>query len=103
MLGKFLARCRTKSKVEEPTSSNPRVNEVVDTVLGKIFAEDEMTSDLYTLLRESNAVLVSELEPVLTRTGQYNALCMIYKERQEDHKLLEAWSKCVLRCSRCNR
>ena len=67
----------------------------MDTVIAKIFAEDEKTADLYALLREPNHIVLSELEPVLMRTGQYNALCVLYKERGEDGKLLDVWSKCV--------
>lgn len=69
--------------------------QVVDTVLAKLFCEDEKTRDLYTLIREPNHIVLSELEPTLIRTGQYNALCILFKERGEDIKLLDAWSKYV--------
>ena len=66
---------------------------MVDTVIAKIFAEEDKTADLYTLLQGSNRIILSELEPVLTRTGHYNALCALYEERGESEKLLNAWSK----------
>lgn len=68
---------------------------MVDTVLAKIYSEEEKTAELYSLLRSPNCILLSELEPVLIRTGQYNALCILYKERGEDQKLLEVWARCV--------
>jgi Vacuolar sorting protein 39 domain 1 len=69
---------------------------VADTVIAKIFAEEEKTADLYALLREPNHVVLSELEPVLKRTGQYNALCVLYRGRGEDQKLLDVFAKYVL-------
>ena len=65
----------------------------MDTVLAKILAEEEKTADLYTLLQEPNHVVLAEIEPVLQRTGKYKALCIIYKSRGDDNKLLDAWSK----------
>jgi vacuolar protein sorting-associated protein 3 len=49
----------------------------------------------YTLRTSSNTIVLLELEPVLKGIGQYNALCLLYKERGEDVKLLNAWSECV--------
>lgn len=68
----------------------------MDTVLAKLFCEEEKTTDLYSLLREPNHIVLPELEPTLIRTGQYNALCSLYKDRGDDNKLLDAWSKYVL-------
>lgn len=67
----------------------------MDTVLAKLYAEFEKTHELYTLLAEPNEVVVAELEPVLKETGQYNALCMLYRQRGEDLKLLDVWAKLV--------
>lgn len=69
--------------------------QVVDTVLAKLYAEFEKTHDLYSLLAEPNEVVVAELEPVLEKTGQFNALCMLYRQRGEDLKLLDVWAKLV--------
>jgi hypothetical protein len=66
---------------------------VVDTVIAKLLAEESKTTDLCTLIRGPNHIKLSELEPVLKRTRQFNALCALYEERREDGKLLEAWSK----------
>jgi vacuolar protein sorting-associated protein 3 len=65
----------------------------MDTVLAKIFAESEKTTDLYALIHNSEDISLDEVEPVLKTTGQYNALCMLYRQRGDDLKLLEAWSK----------
>jgi hypothetical protein len=68
---------------------------VVDTVLAKLFARSEKTTDLYALLQESNNIVLPEIENVLRDAGQYNALCMIFKQRGDDEKLLETWSKYI--------
>jgi len=70
--------------------------QTVDTVLAKLFARSEKTTDLYALLQEPNDIVLSEVVPVLKETGQYNALCMLYKQRGDDIKLLELWSKFVI-------
>ena len=59
----------------------------------KLYAEFEKTADLYALLQSPNDVSVPEIEPVLQRTGQYNALCLLYQQRKDDHKLLDVWAK----------
>ena len=67
----------------------------MDTVLAKLYARQEKTSDLYDLLLSSNFVVLSEVEDVFKSTGQYNALCIMYQKGGEvnDEKLLEIWSK----------
>ncbi|KAF7983156.1 hypothetical protein HWV62_23376 [Athelia sp. TMB] len=93
MLEKYLRRWRRKRIVDG--GSGGGIDEVVDTVLAKLFCEEEKTTDLYSLLREPNHIVLPELEPTLIRTGQYNALCSLYKDRGDDNKLLDAWSKLV--------
>ena len=73
--------------------------QVVDTVLAKLFAQFEKTTDLYGLLQGPNDVVVSEVETAFQEAGQYSALCMLYKQHGDDEKLLETWSKCVSSCS----
>lgn len=75
--------------------------QVVDTVLAKIYAKAEKTQELYALIREPHAIVLSEIEPVLKETGQYNALCMLYKQTGDDENLLQVWSKYVLVCQFC--
>jgi vacuolar protein sorting-associated protein 3 len=69
--------------------------QIIDTVLAKIYAQSEKTTDLYDLLFSSNYVLLSEVEEVFRTTGQYNALCMMYQRggAEYDEKLLDVWSK----------
>ncbi|ESK88536.1 transforming growth factor-beta receptor-associated protein 1 [Moniliophthora roreri MCA 2997] len=96
MLESFLRKCRTRRKVDNQVRSDAKwqsIYSVVDTILVKLFAQFEKTTDLYTLLNEANDVIVSEVEEVLQRNGQYNALCMLYKQGGEDGKLLDAWAK----------
>ncbi|KAJ6630857.1 hypothetical protein B0H10DRAFT_1983437 [Mycena sp. CBHHK59/15] len=81
MLELFLQRCRTKRNVagkRKADSSYP----VVDTVLAKIYAQVEKTKELYALIQEPHNI-----------TGQYNALCMLYKQIGDDENLLQVWSK----------
>ena len=62
-------------------------------MLVKLYAEFEKTKDLHALLQTSNDVCVREVELILQRRGQYNALCILYKQKGDDAKLLDAWSK----------
>ncbi|KAK1226203.1 hypothetical protein PQX77_010785 [Marasmius sp. AFHP31] len=98
MLESFLKKCRRRRKVDNQSrGSNASKWEssypVVDTVLVKLFAQSEKTSDLYTLLNEAHNVVLQEVESVLQKCGQYNALCTLYKQLGEDERLLNAWSK----------
>ncbi|KAN0136305.1 hypothetical protein V8E53_005910 [Lactarius tabidus] len=76
-------------------SSAPAVRAIVDTVLAKLFAWGEKTTDLHALLDESDVVVYPEVEPVFRATGQYSALCKVYSKLGDDAALLEAWSKVV--------
>ncbi|KAG5644493.1 hypothetical protein DXG03_008320 [Asterophora parasitica] len=69
--------------------------EVVDTILGKLYAQLEKTQNLYSLLQDHHHIVVNEVAPVLERTGQYSALCILYKQKGEEEKLLEVWSKII--------
>lgn len=86
-------RCGTYFESDNATTYHEV--KVVDTVLAKIFAEDGKTSDLHNLLESSNHIVISEFEPVLKKTRRYQALCLVYKQRGEDDKLLDAWSRQV--------
>ena len=70
-------------------------SQIVDTVLAKLFARGEKTTDLYALLDMSDIIILPEVEPVFRATGLYSALCKIYSQRGHDAALLEVWSKCV--------
>jgi hypothetical protein len=65
----------------------------IDTVLAKLCAEFEKTQELYALLQTPHDIFLPEVEPVLQSTGQYNALCLLYKHQGDDLKLLDTWSK----------
>ncbi|KAI0266114.1 hypothetical protein BC834DRAFT_1026917 [Gloeopeniophorella convolvens] len=73
----------------------PAVRAIVDTVLAKLFAQAEKTTDLYALLAEADGIDLGEVEPVFRTTGQYSALCKLYAARGDDAALLTAWSKLV--------
>ncbi|KAJ7598879.1 hypothetical protein C8J56DRAFT_1157947 [Mycena floridula] len=96
MLEAFLRRCRTRALIDSHGAPQSKsLHAAVDTVLAKLFAQFEKTKDLYTLIQESNDIVLSELEPVLKKTGQYYALSLLYKQHGEDSKLLEIWSKII--------
>ncbi|KAI9509282.1 hypothetical protein F5148DRAFT_1148443 [Russula earlei] len=76
-------------------SGTPALRSIVDTVLAKLFAQGEKTTDLYSLIAESDVIILPEVEPVFRATGRYSALCKIYSKRGHDAPLLEVWSKLV--------
>lgn len=98
MLEAFLRNCRTRWVLNDQggqKKASPEEHAVVDSVLVKLFARSEKTQDLYALIHEPHQVVLSEVDHVLIKHGQYNALCILFKQAGEDEKLLEAWSKCV--------
>ncbi|KAF8212185.1 hypothetical protein K438DRAFT_1957954 [Mycena galopus ATCC 62051] len=90
----FLRKCRARRNVEGKRKADASYP-VVDTVLAKIYAQAEKTKELYALLQDSHEIVLSEIEPVLRQTGQYNALCMLYKQTGDDENLLQVWAKLV--------
>lgn len=68
----------------------------VDTVLAKLYIESEEMSELNKLIEEPNEIVLSEIEPDLMRITRIGPLCKLYKQRGEDLRLLEAWSKLVI-------
>ncbi|KAF8958169.1 hypothetical protein BDZ97DRAFT_1842909 [Flammula alnicola] len=92
MLIGFLKKSRTRRSVARGMGA---ASGAIDTVLVKLYAEFEKTNDLYALLETPNDVSLPEIEPVLQETGQYNALCMLYKQRGDDLKLLDVWAKLI--------
>ncbi|KAF4618694.1 hypothetical protein D9613_009798 [Agrocybe pediades] len=98
MLLSFLKKNRTRrslSKGKGVQRTGDPVDIAIDTVLVKLYAEFERTQDLYGLLSEPNDVLVDEVEPILQNLGQYNALCMLLKQRGEDLKILDILAKLI--------
>ena len=84
------------------TQTLVQCEQVVDTVLVKILAESEQTTELYTLIDEVNDIVLSEVIEPLQKNGQYNALCKLYERHGEEERLLEAWSKYNLFLLNCN-
>ncbi|EJC97726.1 uncharacterized protein FOMMEDRAFT_162532 [Fomitiporia mediterranea MF3/22] len=95
MLASYLRKYRTRRLLARPGSQpqSASVNAVVDTVLAKILAETDDTTELYTLVDEANDIVVEEVESTFEKNGQYNALCKLYEKAGNEEKLLEAWSK----------
>ncbi|KAG5651342.1 hypothetical protein H0H81_009030 [Sphagnurus paluster] len=100
----FLTRWRARWKVEGGDVAGGSTNtsrsavpclEVVDTVIAKLYAQHEKTQELYNLFHEPHQISVSEIEPIMKRNGQYNALCMLYTEKGQDTQLLEVWAKLI--------
>ncbi|KAJ7343434.1 hypothetical protein DFH08DRAFT_937969 [Mycena albidolilacea] len=94
MLELFLKKCRTRRNIEGKRKADTSYS-VVDTVLAKIYAQAEKTKELYALIQQPHEIVLSEIEPVLKQTGQYNALCMLYKQTGDDENLLQVWAKLV--------
>ncbi|KAF5391626.1 hypothetical protein D9757_002402 [Collybiopsis confluens] len=97
MLEAFLRKCRTRRVLENHSGGHSGTEEyvVVDTVLVKLFAKSEKTKDLYALLHESHNVTIPEVESIMVENGQYNALCLLYKQAGDDEKLLDIWAKLI--------
>ncbi|KAF8655350.1 hypothetical protein AX16_003085 [Volvariella volvacea WC 439] len=87
---------------ERDANGVPSIHVVVDTVLAKLYALSEKTSPLYDLLASPQSrIVVSELEETLRQTGQYCALCLLYRKHGDTTgvvsrgKLLGVLSKLV--------
>ncbi|KAG6865541.1 hypothetical protein C0991_001734 [Blastosporella zonata] len=102
----FLTRWRARRKARGPndqpaggSEKQPKavdpVLEAVDTVLVKLYTELGKTHELYNLLLEPHDIVVSEVESVLRRHNQYNALSMLYRQKGNEIKLLDVWSKLI--------
>ncbi|PPQ74920.1 hypothetical protein CVT26_011356 [Gymnopilus dilepis] len=98
MLLNFLKKSRTRRSVFKGNgvgSTGEPVDIAIDTVLAKLYAEFEKTQELYALLQEPNHISVQEVEPILKSNGQYNALCILYKQRGEDAKILDVLANLI--------
>ncbi|KAF7304926.1 hypothetical protein MKEN_01206900 [Mycena kentingensis (nom. inval.)] len=89
MLQVFLRRCRKRRAVEGTQGPDS----VVDTVLVKLYAKEEKTKELYALIEEPHAIVLSEVEEVLKTNGQYHALCMLYQQAGDEENMLQIWAK----------
>ncbi|KAI0690804.1 hypothetical protein BC835DRAFT_1362969 [Cytidiella melzeri] len=103
MLKVFLRKWRTKrrdreiEKVRLEGRQNGRsVNEVVDTVLAKLYAAGGETTDLLALIESPNDIVVEELESLFEKSNRYDALSRLYKSHGDEAKLLSVWSRLVM-------
>ncbi|KZT07025.1 uncharacterized protein LAESUDRAFT_652182 [Laetiporus sulphureus 93-53] len=67
----------------------------VDTVLAELFIVHDVSPELHVLISQPNAIVLSEVEPLLVQHRQFAALCSLYQQQEQDDKLLEAWAKLV--------
>ena len=74
--------------------------QVVDTVYAKLLARGEKTTRLYTLIEESNDIILDEVESGFLAQGQYNPLCKLYERAGAVEKQLDLWSKYVTHFSK---
>lgn len=72
------------------------LNQVVDTVYARLLARGEKTAKLYTLIEESNNIVLEEVESDFLAQGQYNSLCKLYERAAAVEKQLDLWSKYVM-------
>jgi len=77
--------------------------QIVDTVYAKLLARGEKTTRLYTLIEESNDIILDEVEPGFLAQGQYNSLCKLYERADAAEKQLDLWSKYVTHLSKFDR
>ncbi|KAF9648447.1 hypothetical protein BDM02DRAFT_3180162 [Thelephora ganbajun] len=94
MLESFLTQYqenRRSGSFQRPPS--PELNAIVDTVYAKILARREKNTRLYTLIEESNDLVLEEVESDFLAQGQYNALCKLYERAGATEKQLNLWSK----------
>ena len=61
----------------------------------KLLARGEKTAKLYTLIEESNDIVLEEVESEFLTQGQFNALSKLYGRAGAVEKQLELWSKYV--------
>ncbi|KAI0337403.1 hypothetical protein BDW22DRAFT_1409963 [Trametopsis cervina] len=82
---------------EKAHGSGRTMNEVVDTVLAKLYTMGGETTDLLALIGGPNDVVVEEVETLLSEANRYDALCRLYRNRGrvEEEKLLNVWSRLV--------
>ncbi|KAI0090078.1 hypothetical protein BDY19DRAFT_887852 [Irpex rosettiformis] len=103
MLKVFLRKWRTKRRdkeierieLEGREQTAKTVNEVVDTVLVRLYTMSGETTDLLALIEGPNDIVVGEIESSLSESNRYDALCKLYRSRGEEAKLLSVWSKLV--------
>ena len=69
--------------------------QIVDTVYAKLLARGEKTTRLYTLIEESNDIILEEVESDFLAQGQYSPLCKLYERAGAVDKQLDLWSKYV--------
>lgn len=67
----------------------------METVLARLYADDNRKPELYALLEGPNDVVLEEIEPVLTQAGCFHALIKLYRQRGDDSKLVDALSRYV--------
>ncbi|KAF8632341.1 hypothetical protein AX15_001925 [Amanita polypyramis BW_CC] len=92
-----LAKDRSKDKVKAKGKGKAvdPCFPVVDTILAKLYAQFEKTTELYALLQDLNYIVLSEVEETLINMRQYHALCILYGQREEDLKLLSLYAKLI--------
>ncbi|KAF8690330.1 hypothetical protein AX14_003009 [Amanita brunnescens Koide BX004] len=78
-----------KAKAADPSC------QVVDTVLTKLYAQFDKEPELYALIHGPNFIVLSEVEDALIHARQFDALCQLYKQQGEEHKLLDLYSKLI--------
>ncbi|TFK38259.1 hypothetical protein BDQ12DRAFT_735823 [Crucibulum laeve] len=98
MLEAFLRKWRIRQSLESGSvngATRHPPDPVTDTVLAKLYALHEKTTDLYALLNSPHSIIISEVEAAFRKAGQYNALCILYRQTNNDTKLLDTWAKLI--------
>ena len=75
----------------------------MDTVYAKLLARGEKAVGLYTLIEESNDIVLEEVESSFLAQGRYSALYKLYERAGAVEKQLDLWSRHVAHLSEFNR
>ena len=75
----------------------------MDTVYAKLLARGEKATRLYTLIEESNDIVLEEVESSFLAQGRYSALNKLYERAGAVEKQLDLWSGYVAHLSEFNR
>jgi hypothetical protein len=71
------------------------LDQIIDTVYAKLLAREEKATRLYTLIEESNNIILEEVESDFLTQEKYNSLCKLYERADAVEKQLDLWAKYV--------
>lgn len=73
--------------------ADTRAQQVVDTTLVRLLAEQGRSAELVVLLASQNDCVFPQVEPALLQAGMYQVLASLLLQKGEVGKTLEIWTK----------